>query len=136
MKNFKRYFLRTLTLVIGLGFLTTLFAGTCPETVSQDSQGYWVSNDSPGWKSPSPSKTGLTLNANNFGGVVYSPAKKRIACVYKDSAGNWVALLSDMYHPFNEDDLKNDVWEYSQQHKDYICGQPKNTRTECAFDIK
>ncbi|OGO90994.1 MAG: hypothetical protein A3F41_05090 [Coxiella sp. RIFCSPHIGHO2_12_FULL_44_14] len=123
-------------LLISLGLLTTAWAGQCPTTMQQDGQKYWVSNDPPGWKSHKPTAKDITLTSDRFGGVVYSPEKKRIACVYKGSDGQWIALLSDVYHPFNEDDLQGKTWEYSPEHKDYVCGQPEHALEECQFDVK
>ncbi len=126
----------TLGFIAGLSFSASALAVTCPTALHQDSNGYWTSNDTPGWKSHRPTDKNITLESKNFGGAVYSPQKKRIACVYKGSDGNWVALLSSVYHPFNEDDLKGTGWEFSQQHKDYVCGQPKSGINDCGFNVK
>lgn len=136
MKHPTHRLVQVLAIATGMSFVATTFAGSCPKNLTQDSQGYWSSNEPPGWKSPQPTDKKVTLEAKNFGGAVYSPSKKRIACVYKDSSGKWIAILSNIYHPFNEDDLKGNAWQYSQKHKDYICGQPKYELKDCTFEIK
>ena len=141
MDKHLRRWLAGMGLVLGIGFTINVFAGHCPKNLHQDDKGYWTSNDQPGWKSHRPTSPTVTLEAKDFGGAVYSPLKKRIACVYKASDGKWVALLSSVYHPFNQDDLKaqegkNSPWEYNQQHKDWVCGTPKHKLEDCQFDIK
>ncbi len=115
---------------------TTAVAGQCPTALHQNSKGYWTSNDSPGWKSIKPTERSDTLAAKNFGGAVYSPAKKRIACVYKSKSGKWVALLSNLTHPLNEDDLNMKVWKHVQKHNVYVCGTPKYKLKDCTFETQ
>lgn len=129
------HWLTGITLLIAGIFAIPALAETCPTHISQDSKGYWTSNDGPGWKS-TEAKTGVTLEAQDFGGVVYSPEKKRFACVYKDSTGTWVALLSSVDHAFEKEDLKGEAWEYNEQYKDHECGTPKSKLQDCEFDFK
>ena len=126
--------------LVAVGISTTSLAATkphsCPSNIEQNNKGYWVSNDPPEWKSHRPTTKDVTLSAKKFGGVVYSPKKKRLACVYKASNKKWVALLSSVYHPVNEDDLIGSAWQYNQKHKDYVCGKPKHSLKDCLFNIK
>lgn len=117
-------------------FAATAVADHCPTSLHHNHKGYWTSNDSPGWKSIKPTKHGDTLAAKNFGGAVYSPLKKRIACVYKSKSGQWIALLSSLSHPINEDDLNMKVWKYMQKNNFYLCGTPRYKLKDCTFKIK
>src|SRR3990167_11193580 len=123
------YWFMGMALITGTNFITSALAETCPTHISQDQQGYWTSNDGPCWKS-TEAKPGVTLEVKDFGGVVYSPEKKRFACVYKDSTGKWVALLSSVDHAFEKEDLKGEAWEFNPQYKDYECGTPKSKLTD------
>lgn len=124
-----------LGVLFGISFGMGALAATCPANLQQDSKGYWTSNDPPGWKSYRPTGSNVAVDAKHFGGAVYSPTKKRIACVYKGSDGKWVVLLSSVYYPFSKDDLSS-AWEYNPKHKDHICGEPKQTLKDCKFDVK
>ncbi|WP_423063665.1 hypothetical protein [Candidiatus Paracoxiella cheracis] len=132
----KTSIITALCLGVGLSFTTAAsFAGQCPSNLHQDSEGYWTSNDTPGWKSVKPTDTKVTVESKNFGGAIYSPTQKRIACVYKGSDGQWVALISNVDHPFNEDNLNLKVWTFVNKHNIYICGTPKYKLDECTFVI-
>ena len=122
--------------LIGSSILsTTSLASRCPTELHRDNKGYWTSNTPPGWKSITRTPSSETLDPNNFGGTVYSSTNKRIACVYRSSKRRWVALLSNINHPFNEDDLKGTVWKYVPKHKDSICGKPDHGLHDCEFDL-
>ncbi len=135
METIKSRLMLVLAAALGLCYSVQSLATLCPTHFNHDQNGYWTSNEHPGWKSHRPTNANVTLDPKDFGGAVYSPQKKRIACVYKASDGNWVALLSSIYHPFNEDDLTGKGWEFSQEHKDYICGQPKSGIYDCDFKV-
>ncbi len=122
-------------IIMGLGAAPYALS-TCPTTFHQDKEGYWISDDAPGWKSHQPTGKDVKISEQQFGGAVYSPVKKRIACVYKGSHGRWVALISSQQHPFNEDDLNMSAWMYSKKHNDYICGKPKHGLSACTFSVK
>lgn len=124
-----------ITLLMGISVAIPALADTCPTNLSQDSKGFWTSTEAPGWKS-TDGKPGVTIDIKDFGGVVYSPEKKRIACVYKDSTGEWVVLLSSVDHAFEKEDLKGNAWEFNEKYKDYECGTPKSTLKDCTFDVK
>jgi hypothetical protein len=124
-----------ISFLLCIGFAIPVFADTCPTNISQDSKGFWTSNEAPGWKS-TEGKPGVTLDIKDFGGVVYSPEKKRIACVYKDSTGEWVVLLSSVDHAFEKEDLQGTAWEYNDKYKDYECGTPKSALKDCVFNVK
>lgn len=127
--------IRWVVVLTTLAITLPALADHCPTTITQDSKGFWTSNEAPGWKSTN-GKPGVTLSAKDFGGVVYSPEKKRIACVYKDSTGEWVVLLSSIDHVFEKADLKGSTWEFNDKYKDYECGTPKSTLKDCEFTVK
>ena len=129
-------------LAILFGFVNVAIADTCPTKLARDSNGYWYSDSKPGWKSHKPMPEGVTLKAVNFGGVVYSPERHRIACVYKASNGKWVALVSNVHHGIlidkkaMDDSGEKPAWQFSKKHKDYACGQPNVTRIQgCPFEL-
>jgi len=126
----------SLCLSAGLGFTSISFANHCPSKLHQDSKGYWTSNDEPGWKSVKPTASHVTLEPNNFGGAIYSPKQRRMACVYKSSEGKWIALVSNINHPFNQDDLNMEVWTHAKKQNIYICGTPKYKLKDCTFEVK
>ena len=141
MEMSKNWLVVVLGVMVGLGgsalaATDSSKTNTCPTNLHQDKNGYWTSNDLPGWKSQLPTKKGITLTSKDFGGAVYSPQKRRIACVYKDPDGKYIALLSNIYHPFAEDHLTGKGWEFNHQYKDYICGKPKSDLNDCEFAIK
>ena len=129
-------------LLITFGLSSTVVADTCPTKLERDHNGYWYSDAKPGWRSHKPTPEGVTLSAENFGGVVYSPERRRMACVYKASNGKWIALVSNIHHGIlidkkaMDDAGKNPAWQFSKQHQDYACGQPtvKNI-TGCQFQL-
>lgn len=131
--------LRSMHWIVGVVLLSTGIgfghAAQCPtvDSLKQDSEGYWTANDEPGWKSVEASKPDITIK--EFGGVVYSPEKKRIACVYKDSTGKWVPLISSVFHPFEKDDLSKN-WKYDEKDKDWSCGAPDHSISDCQFEVK
>lgn len=127
---------------LGLAVSAAGFADTCPTELKQDSQGYWFSDVKPGWKSHKPTPDNVTLDANDFGGVVYSPKRNRMACVYKASDGKWVALVSNIHHGIVidkkavDDSGKEPAWQYSSKHEDYACGQPSVMNVQgCQFQL-
>jgi len=136
-------------LLIGTGIIFTLgvtvsaFAATCPTDLQRNHNGFWFSDTKPGWKSHRATKNGITVSSDNFGGVVYSPKRNRMACVYKASNGKWVALVSNMHQGINidkaaaDDKGKGPAWRYSSKHKDYACGRPTVTRISgCSFQLE
>ncbi|AAO90271.2 hypothetical protein [Coxiella burnetii] len=136
MKRYSSVCLAVLGGFVAIGLSTAILAANCPKNMQKDAKGYWTSNEPPGWKSYRPSESDSTLEPKDFGGAVYSPAKKRIACAYKTTNNKWAILLSSVYYPFEASDLKSTTWKYNPQHKDYICGSPKQTLDTCQFEIK
>ena len=127
--------LTALSLIAGLSTPSTLMARTCPERIKQDSQGYWVSNNPPKWKSHNPTKGGIWVKTEHFAGSVYSPSKKRVACVYRPTDKQWVIMWSNIKHPISGDNLIGSAWEYNHQHKDFVCGKPKHSLSDCQFKL-
>ncbi len=122
--------------LVGAGLYSApAIAGTCPTNFYQDKSNFWVSDDPPGWRSYKKSPPNSTLSAKNFGGAMYSPKLRRIACVYRGSDKKWVALVSSNEHPFNPDDIKINKWKYIEKRKNFICGTPNHTRSECEFKV-
>lgn len=132
----------TSSVAVGLALSGTALADTCPTSLQQDHNGYWYSKSKPGWKSHKTTPSGVTVTASNFGGVVYSPKRKRIACVYKASNGKWVALVSNVHHGIvinkkaMNDSQQGPAWQFSTKHKDYACGYPSVTHIKgCKFHL-
>lgn len=120
-----------------------VLAYTCPTNLKQNSEGYWYSQEKPGWKSHKPTDRDVTISATDFGGVVYSPTRHRLACVYKASDGKWVALVSAVHKNIVIDKQIKDsannsaAWKFNQQYKDFACGQPSVTNIEgCPFTFE
>ena len=123
-------------------FLTAAVADTCPTDLKRNHSGYWYSDTKPGWKSHRKIKHGVTVKSDDFGGIVYSPKRKRMACVYRASNGKWVALVSKVHHGITidknakTDNGKKHAWKYSKKHKDYACGRPDVVRVSgCSFQL-
>ncbi|MCB1826806.1 MAG: hypothetical protein KDH94_00175 [Coxiellaceae bacterium] len=126
----------------GLILSSTAFADTCPTDLKKDDDGYWYSDTKPGWKSHKTTPDGVTVSSSNFGGVVYSPSRNRMACVYKASDGKWVALVSNVHHGIvidkkaTDDSGNGPAWQFSTKHKDYACGHPTVTNIQgCQFQL-
>lgn len=137
---------KTTTLVsaaaVSLALAGTAFGDSCPTDLKQNEKGYWYSDSKPGWKSHKTTGTDVTLSADHFGGVIYSPKRKRVACVYKASNGQWIALVSNVHHGIVIDkQALNDsghgpAWQYNKKHDDYACGYPNVTHIDgCQFDL-
>ena len=130
-------------LAIGLGIITSAIAATCPTQLTQDAEGYWKSDQTPGWRSHKPTPKNVTISPNDFGGVVYSPSKKRLACVYKGTDGKWVALVSNVSSKVKIDKHApadvggGSAWKYNKRHNDYACGKPTVTSiASCPFELQ
>lgn len=132
----------TCALIIGLLSMTSVGANTCPVNLKQDDKGFWYSDEKPTWRSHKATNKDIVVKASNFGGAVYSPIHHRIACLYKDSENNWLAIVSKVNYTFaidraaKDDSGKEPAWKWSEKHKDYSCGNPhvKNI-TGCQFTI-
>jgi len=101
-----------------------------------------VNQVGPGWKSHIPTPTDVKIDSKNFGGVVYSPKRKRLACVYRASNNKWVALVSQLHHSIQIDEKTKDdsgtspAWQFSKKHNDYACGRPRVTELDkCQFKL-
>lgn len=131
-----RTFIITTLLCTGLSSLSAQAAiETCPSKFYRNDEGFFISDQPPGWRSYKPSPNGTTLKVDDFGGAVFSPEHKRIACVYRDSNNKWVALVSSRAYAFSQDDLNIDAWKYNHKRKMFVCGTPESSRTECHFKV-
>lgn len=134
MKSAIRFYLLTLLPAFAM-------ADYCPAQLIQDHQGYWVSQEAPGWKSASPTPVGVTVNTNDFGGAHFSPKQQRMACVYRQSHGGWIALVSHKSRFLRIDrharNPKNDTlaWEKDPKHQDFTCSPHNYNRQGCPFEI-
>lgn len=137
---------RLFNICTGLLFFVSLssFAATCPTELKHDSaNNTWYSTASPGWRSHRTTTPDVKLDPKNFGGAVYSPARQRIACVYKSSEGRWIALVSNRHEGFRIDKQavdesgKRAAWQYNKQHDDFACGLPSVTKVSgCPFTLE
>ena len=127
---------------VSIFFTTGAHANQCPTTLTQNTKGFWVSTEKPGWGSPKPTATNVKIDESNFTGAAYNPAVKQIACIYKTSKDNktlWVVLFSSKKHAFQQDDLINmNKWSYKKKYKFFVCGKPqqKNSISDCQFNVK
>jgi len=133
---------QTVMIVLAALLIENSYSTTCPQTFKQDPKGFWYSSDSPGWKSHKPTHPDVSIHADHFGGVVYSPKKERLACVYKASDGKWIALVSNIHPQISIDKQATDnsgvkpAWKYNPTHKDYSCGLPSvNKISQCSFQL-
>ena len=143
--NRKSIFIATSTglLIAGLSLAGPASADTCPTKLTHKANGFLVSKARPGWKSHKKIPAGVTISAKNFGGVVYSPQRKRLACVYRASNKEWVALVSERNFGISIDKEakdssgKNAAWQFSKKHGDYACGRPAvKGIADCKFTVK
>lgn len=139
--TYRNFNLLLITLACLIGIPLTAQADTCPTQIKQDTQGYWYSEQKPGWRSHVYTSTDIKLDTHYFGGVVFSPKQQRMACVYKATNGRWLAIVSDSYDGFKIDKQAVDesgakaAWQYSDQHSDFSCGRPSVTKlTGCPFN--
>lgn len=131
------------TAVFSVGFSISALAAeqfTCPTEFKKNAQGLWYSDQQPGWQSTAKLGDAVTIEAKNFGGAVFSPTHKRIACVYRSSDDKWVAFVSDqnanieVLKDVKDDSGKESAWKFSDEHKDYACGKPSvNDLKNCQF---
>lgn len=129
--------------VFSLAAITTLAVGnTCPTHFYKEHDGFWVSQEAPGWKSSEQSGTNVTINTKDFGGAVYAPNQRRLACVYRSSVGYWVAFVSHVHKGFQvnrhalDDARKHHAWTWDAKHKDFSCGRPNVTSIKnCKFTL-
>ena len=142
MLNKKTALLLGSGIIFAVGVTTSAFAETCPTKLQRDAKGFWSSDSKPGWKSHRATKEGITVETKKFGGVVYSPKRHRLACVFKASNGKWIALVSDVHKGIiiNKDSLdvkdKAPAWKFSKKHQDYACGRPSVSKIErCSFKL-
>jgi len=131
-----------LSAMLGFIHVNTAQAETCPVHLKRNYKGYWYSNNKPGWRSYRSTIEGISVNTHHFGGVVYSPKRHRLACVYKASDRKWLALISNKYKPIVIDKKAMDYsghhfrWQFNKKYKDYVCGQPITTHIEeCSFQL-
>jgi len=117
-------------------------AATCPTKVERNDEGYWESEQAPGWRSFHKTAEGVSLDVSYFGGVVFSPRHRRMACVYKTSDGQWLALVSEQRNNFRIDKQAMDdsgtraAWVWNDQHQDYSCGRPHvSDPKRCTFEF-
>lgn len=121
---------------------TTAMAATCPTELQRNADGYWMSSQAPGWKSHKKTAPGVTINAKNFGGVVYSPKRQRLACVYRTSDDKWLSLVSERHTGISINRKSMDktgnkpAWKFSEKHGDYACGTPSVMKISgCEFNF-
>ena len=85
----QKHLLTAIAGTLAIGLTSSAFAYTCPMNIKREQNGFWYSNEKPGWKSHKSTPPNVTLSAKDFGGVVYSPKRNRIVkeCWYapKDS---------------------------------------------------
>ena len=134
--------LRTLRIApIALLFTTVSFAETCPTHFTQEYDGRWVSYQAPGWRSAKATNYHTTLAASDFGGAIYAPKQKRLACVYRSSKGYWVAMISHVHKGIQIDrhaldEARHVAWRWDPNMRDFSCSRPYVTSTtECKFSI-
>lgn len=118
------------------------FAHSCPTQLIREYDGHWVSHQAPGWKSAQRTPPGTSINTKDFGGAVFSPSQKRIACVYRATNGYWVTLISHTHKGFqvNQHQLNDahnaTAWQWNRDHQDFNCGKPAVAkRKNCQFYI-
>lgn len=114
---------------------TSSFSHHCPSHFSRNSDGRFVSDEAPGWHSYVLLEPKVSLDAKQFSGALYIPDRHQIACVYKASNDQWIALTSNPRHAFNEDDLKIEVWNYDADRGEFNCGKPNKNRLACEFTV-
>lgn len=130
-----------MTLALSIVVITG-FGDTCPTQLHQEYDGHWVSTQAPGWKTAGTTGLHTLINTNDFGGAVYSPTQKRLACVYRRSDGFWIALISHTHKGFQIDKHALDdarsatAWHFDKKHHDYTCGRPTVTKIKnCLFSV-
>jgi len=134
--------IKALTALSLLAFSTLISANTCPTQLVKEYNGFWISQEQPGWKSSEQTGVNTTVNTKDFGGAVYSPSQKRIACVYRTSRGYWIAMVSHTHKGFQinkhalDDARKHYSWKWDPKNKDYSCGRPSVIRPKnCEFTL-
>lgn len=133
---------KALAAFLFISFTTVATADTCPTQFYKEYDGFWVSKQAPGWKSSEQTGSNVTINTKDFGGAVYAPTQKRLACVYRSSAGYWVAFVSHVHKGFQLDRhaldevRKHHAWNWNNKHQDFSCGRPNvNSVKDCPFTL-
>lgn len=128
--------------ILSVCTVSSALALTCPTDIKQNTKGYWYSIEIPGWHSKVATPTNVTVNAKDFGAVVYSPERQRLACVYRTSNKKWIALVSSLYADIHIDKSATDdsgsapAWRWNNKHKDYSCGKPyTKSLKNCTFQF-
>jgi hypothetical protein len=141
---FRGFFMNktTLTALSLAVFSTITLADTCPTQLHKEYDGHWVSNQAPGWKSSETTGSNNTINTRDFGGAIYDPTQKRMACVYRSNKGFWIALVSHTHKGFQinkhalDDARTARAWRFNKKHNDYSCGRPTVIKIKnCEFTI-
>ena len=135
-------FKKLLTAFPALAFCSIAIANTCPTHIIKEYNGFWVSKEAPGWKSSEQTGSNVTINTHDFGGAIYSPNQKRLACVYRSSAGFWVAFVSHVHKGFQidrhalDDARQHHAWSWDKKHHDFACGRPNVVNLKhCQFTL-
>ena len=63
-------------------FTSTCLSDTCPKKLLFSYDGFWYSNQHPGWKSLKQHRQYLDINASHFKSAHVYPAQNRITCRY------------------------------------------------------
>ena len=123
-------------------FSVLALADSCPTQLIKNHEGFWVSQQAPGWKSSEHTSQNTIINTNDFGGALYSPKDKRVACVFRTSQGYWVALVSHVHKGLQidrhmlDDAHQHRAWKWDPKHKDFVCGRPTVSKVKnCKFTI-
>jgi hypothetical protein len=137
MKHFNIWLKLTHVIILFSLLLSSAWAATCPTELMQQHQGYWLSHQQPGWKSNSPTEHNISVNSEQFTGVVYSPKRQRLACVYRTSDGKFLALISNKHRTIKiNTGAEQAVWHYHKDKKDYSCGKPGVKKISgCTFQL-
>ena len=128
-------------LVVAL-FPVVLLANNCPTHLTKSHDGSWVSDEAPGWQSAELTGPETKINVKDFGGAVYSPTKKRLACVYRTNQGYYIAMVSHIHKGFQINPHKRGragklaAWQWDNTHHDFTCGKPDVlSAAKCEFTI-
>ena len=119
-----------------------LIADTCPTQLERSAEGYWYSNQHPGWLSVEAFPQTIIMNPDQIGAIVFSPSKTRVACVYRSSGNQWVAIISTNNKGITPDigliDPKGQpIWKWSIEHQDYSCSKlDHHDAANCRFSIE
>ena len=122
-------------------FTSSCLSDTCPKKLLFSYDGFWYSNQHPGWKSLKQHRQYLDINASHFKSAHVYPAKNRIMCRYANR-DHKATLISKPHTGLNIDSglvtSKNEkLWQWNEREGLFRCTASVTVLLKhCRFSIE